>query len=195
VQSLRDQLLAKGIASKKDARRVDVQLREERRHRQANQRPKAEIEAEQQAARLAAEQEAVRRRQQERLAREAARAEAERQQQVRQIILHHRIRAHGKVRFHHRRLIVAGDAGAPRIGRIEVHERVAWKLRCGEAAIAALTVDDYAVVSARAAQRLDEIAPGTVVHWVRDTQGLSAPEEGFLIPAWEISLQPRRLPG
>ncbi len=49
------------------------------------------------------------------------------------------------------------------------------------------------MISARGAARLEELAPELVVHWVKDTTGLSAPEEGLLDAEWEISLRPHRV--
>lgn len=188
--SLRDQLLAKGLVNKKDARRVERELKEERRQAQATRRPAAEVEAERRAAQQAAEESERRRKIEERRRREAERAEREQHERVRQLIRGNQVRSRGLVRFFHR------TQHPTRLGRILVSEHVAWKLRCGECAIVARSEPgretDYVVVSARAAQRLEEIAPGIVVCWVRDTRGLSDPDQGLWKPEWEISLKPHR---
>lgn len=197
--SLRDQLLAKGLVSKKDARRVDQELREARKQTQAHKRPASEVAREEVARRKAQEAAALQRAVAARAAREARREAVERRLRIRQIIARNAVRSRGKVRFHHR--TVDGQS----ITRIEISDAVAWKLRCGEAAIVALvdepdreggdTTTSYVIVSARAAQRLEEIQPGIAVHFVRDTAGLAAPEEAFLLPDWPISLIPHRVQG
>src|SRR5436190_415520 len=52
--SLRDQLLAKGVVSKKDVRRVERELKDERRSEQGSKDRKTKVEAEQAAARAGA---------------------------------------------------------------------------------------------------------------------------------------------
>jgi uncharacterized protein YaiL (DUF2058 family) len=188
--SLRDQLVAKGFASKKDARRVEQQLKHERKLREGHQRSAAEVRAEEEAARQAAREEVLRRKADARRAREAAREAAERADRVRQIARGNAVRSRGNVVFHHR------AADGTHIARMQVSERVAWKLRCGEAAIVAVADArggvEYRVVSADAAQRIEEIAPGSTVHRVRDTAGLAAPEERLLVPEWPMSLVPHK---
>jgi uncharacterized protein YaiL (DUF2058 family) len=111
-------------------------------------------------------------------------------EQIRQIITGNRIRARGPVRYHHRAL------DGRTIERISTSERVAWKLRCGEAAIAAQIGPagevEYVVISARAAKRLQELAPERVVSFVTDASGLGDDAEAFLVPDWDISLAPHR---
>jgi uncharacterized protein YaiL (DUF2058 family) len=185
--SLRDQLLAKGLASKKDARRVEQELKAERRAAQGHKRPESEVRAEQEARARAEEEAARQRRIEEKRRREAEAAEVERRVRIAQIIRSNQVRSRGKVRFHHRTL------SGGRLGRIEVSGHVAWKLRCGECAVAALSDAEYCIVSQRGAARLAEVAPDRIVHWVRDTRGLSAPEECLLEADWEISLLPHRV--
>jgi uncharacterized protein YaiL (DUF2058 family) len=189
--SLRDALLAKGVVSKKDVRRVDQEQRIERKAAQGSKERKSDLERAQEAAQKAAEAEATARRLAEKKAREAAREAAERAEQLHQIIVANRIRARGPVRYCHRNL------DGRTIGQISTSERVAWKLRCGEAAIAVQinrddTVD-YVVISAKAARRLQELAPDRVVAFVQDSTGLSDPAEAFFERTWETSLVPRRV--
>lgn len=190
MSSLRDQLLAKGLASKKDARRVERELKDQRKHDQGHKKRARELEAEQEAGRRAAEAEAQRQRLEERRRREAEREAREQAQRIRQIVAGNAIRSRGPFRIHFRKL------DGRTLGRMEVSERVAWALRAGDAAIAGLAderEEDYVVISARGAERLSEIAPASVVFWTRDTAGLSAPEECLWKPEWEISLAPHRV--
>lgn len=183
--SLRDALVAKGLASKKDLRRANQEAQAERRAAQGARRAQAEVEAEAAARQKADEARALREKAEARRARELAREAAERAIQVRQIVRANRIRARGKYPFHHRTL------DGRHIGRIEVADRVAWALRCGECAIVAAD-DGYVVVNARTAARVLELDPARVVHFVRDTTGLSDPAEALVRSDWEISLRPRR---
>jgi uncharacterized protein YaiL (DUF2058 family) len=187
--SLRDQLLAKGIVSKKDVRRVDQQQRQERRDQQGSKARKSELEAAAREAAAAAEAEATRVKLEQKKAREAAREAVERANQLRQIVVANAIRSRGKFRFFHRKL------DGVHIGRMEVSERVARSLRVGELGIAA--IDDgedaeYVVISARAARRLRELAPERVVHLVEDLRGLGDGGEGLFEADWEIGLVARR---
>ena len=192
MSSLRDQLLAKGLASKKDVRRVERELKDQRRQEQGHKQKARELQAQQEAARREAEAEAQQRRLEERRRREAEREARETRERVRQIVVGNAIRSRGPFRFHFRKL------DGRTLGRLEVSERVAWKLRAGEAAIAAVSDDrgeEYVVISARGAQRLADIAPERVVFWTRETAGLSAPEEALWRPEWDISLRPHRIDG
>jgi hypothetical protein len=188
--SLRDQLVAKGLASKKDARRVTQELRENRKQVQATRRPQSEIDAEQRALAHAAAEAAQRRRAAERKSREQEREAAELSTRIRQIVRVNAVRSRGPFRFYHR------TVDGTHLHRLEMSERVAFKLRCGEAAIAAL-VDgpepEYLVVSQRAAQKLAEIAPHLVVHYTTSTAGLSDAAEMLYRPESAISLVPHRV--
>lgn len=189
--SLRDALVAKGLVSKKDARRVNQEAQADRRQAQGARRAKHDVAAEAAEAQRAAEAEAVRERAEARKRREAAREEAERQITIRNLIRSNQIRSRGKYRFFHRAM------DGVHVPKLEVSDRVAWALRCGECAIVAILDGPeatYGVVNARAAHRLREIAPERVVHFVEDTTGLSDPAEAFYLPEWEISLVPRRAP-
>lgn len=189
--SLRDQLVAKGLASKKDKRRVDRSKKRERKKKQGSRTRKA---AERREAARAAEAEReirLRERALARKLREAEREAIERTYRIRMIITGNTLRTRGKVVYWHRAL------EGPSIPSIRVSERAAHKLRCGEAAIAGLRVGEeveYRVISARAAVKLEELgAADNIVAWVRDTTGISDPSEAFLAPDWDISLVPHRL--
>jgi uncharacterized protein YaiL (DUF2058 family) len=187
--SLRDALVAKGLVSKKDARRVNQEAQADRRAAQGARRAKSEVESEAAVALREAEEAAVRERAAARRARELAREADERAIQVRQLIRANQIRSRGKYRFYHRAV------DGRRIARLEVSDHVAWALRCGECAVVAIfdgPEATYGVVNARAATRLLELAPERVVHFVVDTKGLSDPAEALITPEWEISLRPRR---
>jgi uncharacterized protein YaiL (DUF2058 family) len=191
VSSLRDQLVAKGLASKKAARAITQDLRRERKLAQGSRKTAAEVEAEQRASReaeKAAHQEARRR---ARELAEAARAAEELRYRIAQVIRANSIRSRGNIRFHHRtrdgRYLASMDLGEP----------IARKLRSGEAAIVALADREgevrYSVVSAKAAWKLDEFAPEVVVFLVRDARGISDPSEGFWVPEWDVGLRPHRV--
>ncbi len=190
--SLRDALLAKGLVKKQDVQRVERELKQERGKAQAHRRPQAEIEAEERAKRKAEEQAELQRKAEERRQREAAKEAVELALRVRQIIRTNRLRSRGPFRYFHRTL-------DPKVlGRLEISERIAWKLRCGECAVAA-DIDplnekvEYVVISADAATRLSELRPAIVVHWVRDVRGIEDPSERLWKPEWEISLVPHRV--
>lgn len=194
--SLRDALLAKGLVSKKDVRRTDQELRAERKQAQGAKRAASELAAEAEAKRKAEEDAAKLQRLVERKRREAQRDAEILQLRVRQIVRANAIRSRGKFKMFYRQL------DGKTLGTMYIGDRVAWMLRCGEAAIAALLPAvvggepigdiEYVVISPKAAVRLDEFAPDLLVHWVRDTTGLSAPEEAPFEPDWEISLKPHR---
>ena len=190
MSSLRDQLVAKGLVSKKNARKASQELRSERKKRQGT-KPKArdlrreaqeQLQAEQQAkaGRLAAAR---------RLS-ESARLELERRLRVRTIILGNSIRSRGPIRYFFKR------RDGRRLDFVDVSELVAWKLRCGEAALAETPAEDGAtvqIISRAGAQRLLEIEEGSyLLAYTTDTQGISDPSEDFLRPEWDISLTPHR---
>jgi uncharacterized protein YaiL (DUF2058 family) len=189
--SLRDQLLAKGLVSKKDADRVNRELREQRKAAQGSREAKAEQER---AEKQRAEAEAAAKRAAHEAARKAhaeAQAAHEAVYRVRQIVLGNRMAARGPVPFHHR-----VHDGA-RIGRLQVKEELARDLRNGDAAIASLTKEaggfDYVVVTRRAAEKLAELAPERLLHWSRDAGHLGDPSESLLLRTWESQLGPHRV--
>ena len=107
---------------------------------------------------------------------------------ARQIVLGNQIRHQGRTHFYFKR--VCGR----RIRRLEVAEKVAWMLRCGEAGIAVSDIakEDYVVISGKAALKLKQISPEHLVFYTENTKGISNPDEAFLIRKWEMSLVPRR---
>lgn len=195
--SLRDQLVAKGLASKSDKQRVQRELKKKRRDEAGRREKKSKVLAEQRAAEEAAREAAVLAKAVERAKREAEREQLERRERVRQTVRDNQVRARGSVVFHFKKL------NSNRIGRLQTSESVARRLRAGEAGIAALPPplgreseeEDYHVVGIKAVRKLEEVAPEFLVFYVSDTTGISSPEERFLEQEWEISFTPRRVDG
>jgi uncharacterized protein YaiL (DUF2058 family) len=190
--SLRDQLLAKGLVSHKQARISDQQSKRERKEAEGHQRRAHEVRAEEEARRKAEHEEDVRRKAEVRKANELRAEQEILGHRVRQIILANRLGGRGPIRYHHRR------SGSALVGSVMVNERLAFSLRAGLAGIAEL-VDgasvSYVVVTRRAAEKLAEIAPETLMTWVQDTKGISTPEEAFEARMWESDLRARRVRG
>ncbi len=188
--SLRDQLLKKGFASKKDAKRVNRELKKKRKKKQGGRDKRAAVQAREQAAAAEAIEARLQERARGRRLREGERAAIEHQLRVERIVLDSRIRGRGKLRFHFKKL------NGRNIDFVSVSHKVALKLRVGEAAIAAVKHDDrpedYWIIPASKARKLLELEPLLVVFFVQETAGISAPEEAFLEPDWEISLRPHR---
>lgn len=187
--SLRDQLLAKGLVSKKQAKRADQEARQERKQQEGALKRKhvREAEAHQQAE--AERMAQVQDRQVRRAAYEAQRAQTERALQIRNTILGNRIRTGGNVPFHH----LAPDGRT--LPRMWVGRAVAEQLRRGDAAIVAESSrmdSPFVVVTRQAAVKLDAIAPQLVVFWARDAVGAAAPDQQILARDWEPSLRPHR---
>lgn len=190
--SLRDQLLAKGLVSKKRAKHIDRELKQERKKKQSSRKKKKHLERERQAAIEAERQAELARKQELRRKANEAREAAHLATRVRSLVLGNRIASRGTVPYWHR------TVGGRELRRLSISEKVAWKLRAGEAAIAAIEKGiagdvDYHVISASAARELLELAPERVVTFVRDTTGISQPDEAFLDADWEISLRPHRV--
>lgn len=188
--SLRDQLLAKGLASKKDVRRVEQDLKRDRKQAEGHQRPKSQIEAEEAAAAEAAAAAALAARLDERRRREEARALQESALRVQNLIRSNAIRGGGPIPWHHR------IPQSPRIGRLGVSPALVGPLLRGELAIAALPTGrgfDFRLVRRTAAEALSGFAPQLVVFWNADPTGTSAPDQRPLERDWETSLRPHRL--
>lgn len=180
--SLRDQLIAKGLASKKLARKADLALKRQRKAEQGSRARDTELRRKQEAeAEQAAEKRAQARRQ-----RNLEQRAIEEKHRGQQIVVGNRIGAGGPIPFHFRQV------DRRRLGRIEVNKRAAFDLRCGRAGIAWLDKDDYVVVTGKGARRLLEVAPERLVFFVEDTTGISEPSEQFLYREWETSLGPHR---
>jgi len=188
--SLRDQFVAKGIVSKKRAAEVNRELKKKRKAKQSKKRKKKAVEAESAIAQAAARAEAKAERQRKRKERELERDASELGNRVKQIIVSNRRGVRGKLRFYHR------TRGSQIVQRMQVSERAARDLRCGQLAIAQLdevTGSRWFVISRKAALKLQELAPETLVHFVTDTTGISAREYAFLTPTWSAELGPHRV--
>lgn len=191
--SLRDQLVAKGLVSDKRKRDVERQLKRDRKHKQANKRKlreeRAEAEAREAAAEAARREQAIR----DREAAAAARSAHEHTYRVRQIIEANRMGRGGRTRFFHR------IGGTGRIGRMQLPESLVRDLCMGRAAIAGF-MDDTGrpvahVVPRKAAEKLAEVEPSAIWHWVRDGGSLDDPAEAPLRVSWEPSIRPHRVRG
>lgn len=188
--SLRDQLVAKGFASKKKAKQVDRQLKQERKQSQGKRRKKKVVEAEVRSAEEAARAEAVAERRQRRLAREEAKEQMERALRVRHLLLGNQVRAGGPQPFWHRSL------DGRLLLRMQVSPKAAEQLRAGQLSICGLRQgarEDYWLVPERAASVLAELAPHLVVHRVDPDGRAGEPEFGLLHRDWETDLRPHRL--
>lgn len=175
--SLRDQLLNTGLVSSKEAKRVNRELKKERKERQSKRESKKAIE---EKIRLEKEQN-----QQEIIAAkiEAKRKQAElmealaRKHQVMQILLHHRIRySAGNQKFWHKSIEL------PKLNRLDLPEWIANDLRAGKLAVGALeTWDglDYVLVPRDIAERVIGILPNQIVFFNRELP-LDIPEEQLL---------------
>lgn len=191
--SLRDQLLAKGLVSKKRAKVLDREAKRDRKSKQAHRKKKAQVDAERRAAQAEAD-----RAQQQRVlaARTAARKAQEivdQQVKIRSLILGNRIPGKGPVPYYHR------TEDGRTLHRLSLPPAVAGWLRAGRAAVVVLQHPgqdpEYMVINGGAASELSELAPHLVLAHVTDATGISAPDEAFLIRDWEPSLGPHRVPG
>lgn len=180
--SLRDAFLAKGLVSKKDADRVARELRDERKASQGQRKSKADEEREARAreeatraAQLAAAQAA-------REAHAAALARHEHLYRVRQIILANRLASRGPIPFAFRK-----PDGF--VGVLHLKEMVARDLRNGGAAIVRFHRDsgepEWVVVTRRAADKLAEVEPEALIHFVRDVGHIGDPSESLMLRTWE----------
>ena len=188
--SLRDQLLAKGLVSKKNVQKANRDLKKQRKKKQA-QREKRKVVAAKEAAKEERFHTAkIEQRQKDRKERDELKEQVVRVQRVRQMVDGNAINHQGRTFFHFKKL------GGRLIGRLEISEKIGWMLRCGEAAIAAYRIGDrevYKVIGAKSAKRLMEFAPENIVFFTSDTQGISNADEAFLVRKWETSLRARRL--
>ncbi len=185
--SLRDQLLAKGLVSKRKARKANQDQRRARRDRQGNREKKKVVAARERASKQAVEDARQAAASQAGAASRLAQQAAERALQIRNTILGTRIRPGRGATFHHRAL------DGPGIVRLSLGQSLARKLQRGEAAIAAMRSVNgvsYEPISHRGAERLAELAPGLLVHWA---QGEATEADLAFSPRdWEPSLQARR---
>ena len=188
--SLRDQLLAKGLATKKDARKANRDLKKKRKQKQSKREKRSITEAKERQKTASQQAKKLAERQQERRVREVAREADERALRVLQMIQGNRIGHQGRTIFHFKKRC------GRKVGRMEVSEKVAWMLRCGEAAIAGYEErgqEVYVVISGKAARRISELDGDSILFLTEETAGISSADEGFLKPTWEASLRPHRL--
>ncbi|MEZ4318998.1 MAG: DUF2058 family protein [Myxococcota bacterium] len=187
--SLRDQLLKSGLVSKKDARRVDQQVRQEKRIEQSQRKKKKHLEREAAAAaeaRKAAELETLR---SERREREAAKDRYEQALRVRNLLLGNRVKNRGNHRFYFK-----GRDGKT-VRSLEVQPGVAKELANGRMAVALLdhgTREEYVLIGHDAASRIAELDPTVLLHF---TPGPHTPDpaDALLERDWETSLRPHRV--
>lgn len=187
--SLRDQLVAKGLASKKDKRKANQDLRQRRKKKQGARRKQKAVRAEVEARKEQEQQEIMARRAAARRDQEHIRAHLERKQRVYSLIRDNEVRSRGRIRFHF------PDLERRYVKVVEVSQSVAISLRKGQAAIVAFDHGgrvEYRIVSAVAAVKLQDIAPEVVLFHVRDTSGLPDPSEEFWQPGEAIDLRPHR---
>ncbi|MEN0060931.1 MAG: DUF2058 family protein [Myxococcota bacterium] len=188
MSSLRDQLLAKGLVDKKRKRKLDRELKAERKQQQGSRKRKKEQEreaAEAERQRREADQAA---RMAERLRQQAKAEVVQRRLRARNLILGNRVNPGRGQRF----FFVKPDR---HIGEVDVSSGVAFQLRCGEAALAQLEdghLNEVFVIKRKAAQLLSEIAPEHVRFFVADPDGLSAPDLAFHKRDWPVELGPHK---
>ncbi|MCO4743416.1 MAG: DUF2058 family protein [Proteobacteria bacterium] len=189
--SLRDQLLAKGLATKKDARRTANQARLEKKKRKGDQkkrREQARVEAERAAALEA--QRVADRREAELRTREALET-LEAAHRIHMLVEDNRVGRRGRVPFHHRGL------DGLSVPRLWVDEATARRLMGGHLAIAGYVKHDgtarYATVSAQGAAMLEEQAPKAVLFWNKAAVDSSDPTLAAGMGVSEPSLDARRL--
>lgn len=187
--SLRDQLLKKGLASKKDLRRVNQQSKKKRKKQQGAKRKNSVVEREEQAARQAREERERQERLEARQKAEAVRDRYERALQIRNVLLGNRVQGRGDHPF-----FVKGPDGR-KLQRLGVKRAVAEKLSSGALAVAALDLGnrhELVLIGAEAARKLTELgAGGLILHWAR---GEAEPGDGLLLDRdWEPSLVPHRV--
>ena len=189
MASLRDQLVAKGLTSKKRARKASRELKAQRKAEQGSRKKKREAEAEAAAAE-AAEAEAERtERLAQRKAREATRDAAEHALRVRNLLAGNRVRPGSGHRFWHRSL------DGRHLQEMQVSSGMAYQLRCGEVALAHFdhgTWSETVLLPKRAALKLHALAPQLLLFFVEDATGLSAPDLAFHQRTWDPEFGPRR---
>ena len=188
--SLRDQLVAKGLVSKKKAKRVNRELKEARKADQGAKRRKSALAREAQQAREAEAEARLARRREERERTEAQREAIERRLRIKNLISGNSQRPGAGQPFWHRSI------DGRYLLRMAVSSGTALQLRRGEAAIAALPRPgdwmDYVIIPRHAAVRLEAFAPEHLVFFNHDAVGIAEPDAAPLVRQWEPSLQARR---
>lgn len=193
--SLRDQLLAKGLVSKKKAKQTDRALKSERRAAQGARKKKRELQREAEAARALEAEAAEQARRALAEAQRDRQAEVERPLRVRNLLLGNRMPLGRGQRFWHR------TPHGTTIAETQVSSGLAQRLRSGDVALAWLaehtgrsdaTQGTVVAVPRRAAEAIRELQPEVVLFLVDDREGLAAPELGFHQRTWEPDLRARR---
>ena len=189
MSSLRDQLLKKGLVSKKRARSVGRELKQERKQQQGKRKRKKHLQAQERAEREAAAAAVRAERADDRRRRDVERARTEKALRVLHLLHSNRMEINGKVRFHH------PSVDGRHLLRMSVSERGAFGLRNGTLGIGAVvrgTGHDYIVLPREAVEQLKTLAPHTVVFHVTDTAGLSDPALRFAPSTADGDLRARR---
>ena len=187
--SLRDQLLASGLVSKKRAKKVDRDARSVRKQAKGNKKKKRVLEDEARGLAARALDETKAKRDADRTAHREIRDRHEALLRVRQILQGNAIRNRGPVPYFHRALRGEG------LPHLQISVPMAEQLRRGEVAVAALdhgTRVDYLLLSKQAAERLFKLAPQVLVAWHRDPDGLSDPASQLHARDWEADLCARK---
>ncbi len=188
--SMRDLFVKKGLVSEKRAKEVDRALKEVRKAAQAQKRGKHELELEARREREAAQAAALEAR---RVAAEAAaaqRAAHEHSYRIQQIVRSHRLGGRGPVPF------AVRVPASTRVITLWLPEGLARDLRAGRAAVVAMVEQGAWAcfpVSGSAAEKLESLAPGALVHWVKDTSHFADPAQGLMQRSWESTLGPHRV--
>ena len=185
MSSLRDQLLAKGLVTAKQARKSAQQQKADAKAKSGQNKRKKLLKAEEQARDTAAREAALNEKLGARAARESERARMERALQIRNLILGNRISDRGPCVFHHR------DLDGKKLIRMLLSPGMVDQLRRGDAAIVAMD-GQYGLMSGSGAEKLDALAPQLLVFWQRDQKTLSRPDQKPLDRTWEPSLRARR---
>ena len=188
--SLRDQLIAKGFVSKKRARRLDREAKQERKSRQASKKKRKKQQAESEAA---ARLEAERREEERRLQRSQSAAEREAHElrfRVRDIVRSRRMAGRGPVPFHVR------VPNSDRVICLKLTQTLARDLRSGRAAVCGYEGTGgpvWVVVPRATAERLMAFASEWVAHLVPDKSHLDDPAQALSHRTWETELGPHRV--
>lgn len=188
--SLRDQLIAKGLVSKKRAQRLDREAKRDRKARQASKKKRKNAEAEKAAA---AKREAEAREKARRDARDQAASQREAHElrfRIRDLVRSRRMAGRGPVPFHFRM------PQTTRIGCLMLSDTLARDLRSGRSAIAGYLGHEgpeWMVVPRATAEKLMELGPEWVAHLVPDKSHLDDPSQSVMHRTWESALGPHRV--
>lgn len=190
MASLRDQLVSKGLVSKKKAKQANRELKAQRKAAQGARKAKKVAQREAAAAREAEAAAAEQVRREQVAARSREREALEQRLRLRNLLLGNRMPLGRGQRFWH--LSVDDPA---RLSEAQVSSGLAQKLRCGEAALARLdqrTGPEVVAIPRRTAAAVQEIEPGAILFFVENATGLGVPELEFHRRDWEPELRARR---